>query len=269
MQPQINTDYTGHWKLNELNLIINDIENAISDEISRKNIQIEDNYLNIVLRITGKAIVSMREIICLSTNGYPDGALSLARNVYEHLIIIAFFESHLHDDSLNEYICDYFLDYDIQRYKALIYEAKNCTDNIEETQRLTEQEAEIKKTAHHEVKGTYWWTGHDSFDSLVKEIQGSVEPVKLRKFLCCVHFAYKHACVSIHSNSIGNTLRLGTHCGFSGIGTSPTINGHSLPLWYATISFIYIIGITYRMLDLKFDEIDKRLRSLVEFYNKQ
>ena len=61
----------------------------------------------------------MREIIHLSAFGYPDGALSLARNIYEHVIILAFFENHKSDNDFGNYVDDYYVDYDIQRNKAL------------------------------------------------------------------------------------------------------------------------------------------------------
>ena len=45
---------------------------------------------------------------------------------------------------------------------------------------------------------------------------------------------------------------------FTGIDTSLGPNGHTLPLWFLTILFTYIIG-TYRMLGLEYEHHDKAL----------
>ena len=115
----IQTNCSLDWKLNVLDKIIDSMEDEIELAITQKQILTDRNYANIILRIAGKSVVNMREIICLSTYGYPDGALSIARNLYEQVIILAFFENHKNDKDFNNYIEDYYTDYDIQRNKAL------------------------------------------------------------------------------------------------------------------------------------------------------
>ena len=90
----IQTSCSLQWRLDELEKIIDSMENEIEATITQQQIQTDHDYTNIILRTAGKSIVSMREIIHLSAFGYPDGALSLARNIYEHVIILAFFENH-------------------------------------------------------------------------------------------------------------------------------------------------------------------------------
>ncbi len=128
----IQTPCSLQWRLDELEKIIDSMEDEIEEAITHQNLQTDHNYTNIVLRTAGKSIVGMREIIRLSAFGYPDGALSLARNIYEHVIILAFFESHKHDKDFDDYVDDYYIDYDIQRNKALQYESENCTHDVEE-----------------------------------------------------------------------------------------------------------------------------------------
>jgi len=211
----------------------------------------------------------MREILQLSAHGYPDGALALARNIYENMIVIAFFENQQNSDRFVEYIEDYYADYDIQRIKALLYESQYCTQNIEETQKLTDELEKTKKRVHHKGKGDYWWTGYQSFSSLVNAVIESVDNQGGQHFLHMLRFTYKRACVAIHASCMGNTLRLGAEPDFAGIDTSPTQKGHTLPLWFSTASFIYVMGVTYGILDLEFEEIDKELNSLVEFFYKK
>ena len=68
---------------------------------------------------------------------------------------------------------------------------------------------------------------------------------------------------------MGNTLRLGTDPDFAGIDTSPTPNGHALPLWFAISSFIYIMGVTFSKLNLQYDKHDEKLNELAAFFYKK
>ena len=265
----IQTRCSLQWRLDELEAIIDSMENEIEEAITRQHLQTDHNYTNIVLRTAGKSIVSMREIIRLSALGYPDGVLSLARNIYEHVIILAFFESHKHNKDFDDYVDDYYIDYDIQRNKALRYESENCTHDIEELTALKNEFDRLKQTAHRRVAGDYWWSGSSSFKQLVEAAIASVPVEQGKQFLNELHLTYKRACVSIHSSCIGNTLRLGADPDFVGIDTSPTIKGHSLPLWFATISFVYIMGVTYALLNLDYKAHDQDLNDLALFFHKK
>lgn len=265
----IQTRYSLQWRLEELEKIIDSMEDEIEEAITHQNLQTDHNYTNIVLRTAGKSIVGMRGIIRLSAFGYPDGALSLARNIYEHVIVLAFFESHKHDKDFDDYIDDYYIDYDIQRNKALRYESENCTHDVEKLTALKNEFNRLKQTAHHRVDGDYWWSGSSSFKQLVEAAIASVPVEQGKQFLNGLHFAYKRACVSIHSSCIGNTLRLGADPDFARIDTSPTIKGHSLPLWFATISFVYIMGVTYALLNLDYKGHDQDLNDLALFFHQK
>ena len=265
----IQTPCSLQWRLDELDKIIDSMENEIEKAVTQQQIQTSHDHTNIILRIAGKSIVNMREIIHLSTFGYPDGALSLARNIYEHVIILAFFENHKYDENFGDYVDDYYIDYDIQRNKALQYESENCTQDTEALTALKNELDQLKQTAHHRVAGDYWWSGSSSFNQLVKAAIASVPEERGKRFLHGLHFAYKRACVSIHSSCIGNILRLGADPDFDGIDTSPTIKGHSLPLWFATTSLVYIMGVTYALLDLDYKTHDQDLNDLALFFHQK
>ena len=260
---------TEQWRLYDLDTVIDTIETEIASAIEEKKILTNQDYTNIILRTAGKSIVSMREILQLSAHGYPDGALAIARNIYENLIILAFFENHKVHDGFPNYIEDYHLDFDIQRIKAWIYESKHCKHDAMETKRLYDELNELKKKAHRKGDSDYWWAGHKSFSNLVTSAIRSVPDKRGKHFLHSLHLTYKRACVSIHSSCMGNTLRLGTEPDFAGISTAPTQNGHALPLWFATVSLIYIVGVTYCTLEIDFTERDKELNQLAEFFYKQ
>lgn len=269
MALQIATPCTVGWKLDELDCLLDTVENDIEAAIKKQGIQTGDDYTNLILRMAGKTIVSMREIIQLCAVGYPDGALSIARGIYEHLIVLAFFENHKQDGDFNEYIDDYFLDYQVKRNKALRYESENCVCNPEETALLEKEYEQLKGKAHHKISGDYWWSGYPNFEVLVKSAIASIPDEGGRHFLHVLHFSYKRACVSIHSSCIGNALRLGADPEFSGISTAPTISGHSLPLWFATSALIYIFGVVYSELEIDYGSCDKALNELCIFYYKK
>ena len=262
---------TEQWRLYDLDTLISTAEDDIADAIAKNQIQTGEDYTNIVLRTAGKVVVTMREILQLSAHGYPDGALALARNIYENMIVIAFFETQKHSNSnrFAECIENYYADYDIRRIKALLYESKYCTQDVNETQKLTDELEEIKQRVSNKGNGDYWWAGCRSFSDLANTMIQSVDDRRGQHFLHMLHFTYKRACVAIHASCIGNTLRLGTEPDFVGIDTSPTQNGHALPLWFSTASFTYVLGLTYSILNLKFEEMDKRLNDLAEFFYKK
>lgn len=265
----IQTPCSLQWRLDELDKTIDSMENEIEEAIAQQQIRTGNDYTNIILRTAGKSIVSMREIIYLSTFGYPDGALSLARNLYEHVIILAFFENHKYDKDFDDYVDDYYIDYDIQRNKALQYESENCTKDAESLTVLKDEFDRLKQTAHHRVAGNYWWSGSSNFNQLVKAAIASIPKEDGKRFLHELQFVYKRACVSIHSSCIGNTLRLGADPDFAGIDTSPAIKGHSLPLWFATTSFVYIMGVTYALLSLDYKIHDCTLNNLILFLHQK
>lgn len=256
------------WRLYELTSILDSIEDDMAAAISAKQLKTGNDYCNIVLRSAGKAIVSMREIICLTSCGYPDGALSISRNLYEQLIILAFFESKHQDQKFQNYVEDYCIDYDIQRCNALIYECKNCYHNPARLTELTQELESVKNSAHKSTdRGAYWWAGYSNFSKLTKSVIKSMQEQNVRFFLHRLHLHYKRACVALHASCIGNTLRLGGNPDFAGIDTTPSEKGHALPLWFATVSLGYILGVAFSVLELEYEHYEQSLNELSAFYS--
>lgn len=84
-------------RLSELDDSLSCFEDILADKISKKYQSARD-YPNILIHLAGKTLWTFREIICLCSFGFPEGALSLARNIYEQSITLAF---------LNELIAQY------------------------------------------------------------------------------------------------------------------------------------------------------------------
>lgn len=260
------TECTKLWKLDDLALIVDSAESYIVDAAQAQHVKTDNDYLNILLFAFGKSITIMREIICLSTFGFPDGALSLARNIYEQFIVVSFLEKHRQDSDFQDYVEDYHLDYSIQRNRALKYEA-TYFGNSEGLKEIESETTKAKNASHRKVtKQDFWWTGKGTFAKVVEDVQNSEADPAIKTFLARLHFAYKRACASIHASCLGNVLRLGVDSNYIGIDNSPKTNGHELPLYLATCAFIFVLSITCKELQLDDKYMNKELNDLAAFY---
>ena len=258
-----------YWRLRELETVISEVEDAFADRVHKKLVLAND-YKNILFPIMGKCITTLREIICLVMYGYPDGALSLARNLYEQFIIVAFLENHRSDSDFNEIVKDYFLNYKIEQYKALRYEANHCVQNSELFKAYTSRIEETKKLAHHKVseKNDYWWSGKPGFVKLADDAQDNCTNLSDKRELAYLRLFYRRACASIHANCFGNSVRLGIDSGYNGVDTSPQSGGHGVALYLSAFSFLVIAGIAFDEFNLEFDNYQSRLNDLMSHYKK-
>ena len=98
---------TEQWRLYDLDTVIDEMETEIANAVTESKVYTGKDYMNIVLRTAGRSLVGMRELLCLSALGYPDGALALARNLYEHVMVLAFFENNQQDAEFENFVEDY------------------------------------------------------------------------------------------------------------------------------------------------------------------
>lgn len=253
------------WKLDNFMDIIDQFENSLAEKTHHK-MCVSNNYQTILIHIAGKSILTTREILTLCAHGYPDGALSLARNLYEQMMIVAFFEMHKNDDNFQEYVDDYFLSYEVHRNKCLrdITKYISTTDDV-----LDNKYEELKKRTDRKIKGDYWWAHCNSFSDLMDCVIREQTDEKIHQFLG-VHYArYKRACLSLHSSCIGNSNRIGNNVGFEVVDTSPSECGQSTPLVFATVSLISIIGFLCNNFQIDSAKYLKPLNELALFYQGQ
>ena len=163
---------------------------------------------------------------------------------------------------------NYFIDYDIQRYRALEYESQYCREDIECLKQDQSKLKRLKELANHQGKSGYWWTGKGSFRGVADEILKNENDPVIKKFLANLHLIYKRACLNVHACCFGNINRLGTPSGFVGVDTSPQLNGHELALYLATSSFIMVVGVTCREFKLDYEKFKENLNHLMLFYAK-
>lgn len=255
------------WRLEELDAIIDEFDAAIEAAIKTIGPKEAHDYLNVILRASGKSIVTFREILTLSAFGYPDGALSLARNLYEQFILLSFFDLKRKKSDFQTYVEDYFLHDEIQRLRAFKFEARDCYNDTDKVASIQKELRIVEKSAHRKVQlNDYWWSGFQNFTALYYYVYEHMPEPGLKKLIAVQQLFYKRACVSLHASALGNTIRLGDDKTFSGISTAPREDGMNFPLQFATISFIYITAITCRELNIDFNLFQDRLNELAIFY---
>lgn len=267
MSINIQSINTSEWRIDEFDKIVDEFEDSISRALNNHT-RTYSAYSNLVAYMAGKTIVTIREILTLATLGYPDGALSLARNIYEQFIILSFFESHKYDSDFNDYLDDYITDYSIQRCKALKWYYRQFDDCAQKVEEIEHDYRNAKDTANHNISGDYWWTGHKCFSDVVNTIIQSSDN-KNKPFYCLLHIVYKRACATLHASCFGNANRLGIDNNYNGIDTSPLEQGFGIPLWFATSSFILIAGISCNIFGVDFSDYKTKLNELALFYNNR
>ncbi|MCM1236001.1 MAG: DUF5677 domain-containing protein [Ruminococcus flavefaciens] len=217
--------------------------------------------------MAGKSILSMKEILCLIQCGYPEGALSLARNLYEQFVIADFFHTHRADGSFQDYIDDFFADYEIQQNKLLLFSAEHVENDIAAKQQAEQRIAKIRSNAHSKKKRDYWWANKDTFNDMAIDLIKRQTNPDFRKFTAMYHMIYKRACVSLHASCAGNILRLGDDSEFLGVDNRPRENGHSVPLLLGVYSFLCVTGIVCEEFEIDHADWKLRLNNLLIYYN--
>lgn len=258
------TEHIKKWELERFTALIDAFETELSQKVSH-SLPYQNDYNNILIQIAGKAIMTANEILCLISNGLPDGALSLARNVYELYIILGFFENHKNDSDFQKYVEDYHLDEEIQKLKVSRWYAK-ATNNALEEAKLNAQLSEINKRKHNNSSRDYWWSGKQNFVEIQQEVELAMGNDKFQTML---HLLYKRACISLHANCLGNNIRIGSESSFIGVDNSAKTTGLAMPLYFLSCSLIPIIGVVCNAFNIEYEKYTEECNILAISYYKE
>lgn len=251
------------YKLCELEQILLEIETVVQDAIQRDNIKTDNDNLNFLLYTLGKSIVTIREIIILCWAGYPDGALSLSRNIFEQFIHVAYIEGHEKSKELDLLLEKYNADYNYQRLKNLKWEAKYITQNTEKEEEYRKKIQAIKQK--YKVKGEirdYWWAKLKSFSNMCDKVVQQSEDFRI--WIRNMQLIYRRACSTLHSSCMGNKIRLGSD--FAGIDVGPWNKGQEVSLFLASSGLLLIVTIIYKVLNEDYKDIQSKIGILVNYY---
>lgn len=253
------------YKLPELEEILKKCEDDIYDRINELKIKEGEDEVNFLLHTIGKSFVSTREVMALCLNGFPDGALSISRNIYEQFIITYYIEARIDSEDDCDLLKKYNEDYSYQRAKALKYEAMYITKNNKNEEKYRTIINEIKKRyGIHNMKD-YWWAKKDgaNFNDLCEFVANHNKDME--HLLRSMHLLYKRACLALHASSMGNMIRLGSDN--SGVDMGPWEKGQENSLFLTTASLVYIIASTYAVLEIDVTEVKESLNDLIIYYN--
>lgn len=254
------------WKLDDFMDVIDGFEDELADKVHHQ-LYTRNSYQMILLHIIGKVLLTSREILNLCALGYSDGSLSLARNIYEQMVFVSFFELHRNDADFQSYVDDYFLSYDIQRNKMLQTYEKYFPDG--DMEMLHKEREEIKSKTKRPIHKDCGWSGFENFAKLAEGIINHMEDEDWRKFLSTQYLRYKRACLSLHASCAGNIMRIGHDANYGIIDTAPYVYGQSTPLVYMASSLILIVGVLCREFGMDDKKYLKPLNKLAIDYQRQ
>ena len=159
------------YRINEYLDIIDKIEADLEKYTLEHPFESARDYKNLLFHTMKKSIVTIKEILILCSEGYSDGAISLSRNLYEQLVTVIFFEIHKKDQDFQDYVYDYYLDFDIQqskrrkKYFELVEHDKEQAHEIESEIQKLKEKAKYKgaKGDGKQVGKDWWWTRQKQF----------------------------------------------------------------------------------------------------------
>lgn len=252
------------YRLSELEAIFQDIIKTV--EIAKNNNCKDSNQSSFLLYTLGKVISTAREVLLLVFDGYPDGALSISRNLFEQFIITSYIFSCNND--IDAVLLRYDEDYEVQRLKNLEFWDKHISKDegaYREHKKQLEVIAKKYGKKPRELRD-YWWCNCNSFYDICERVISHNKD--LEDLIRNMQMLYKRACISIHSSCIGNVLRIGGD--FNGVDFGPWSTGHEVSLYLSVMSLVYIVCLIYDYFEVSEKEtkdIKQRLNELGLFYN--
>ncbi len=256
------------YELDLLFHLIGNCENKIIKALEYNNTKENVDFRNYLLYTVGKCFVTCREIILLCKSGYPDGALALARNIYEQFVITFYLKDQVINRNNMDIMNKYFDDYDYQRANNLKFEAKRIKEDVSEEEKYNEIICNLcDKYGLKRINSSYWWIDEKDkkFASLCEYVCNNNPSMIL--FLRTMQLLYKRACLSVHASYMGNRIRIGSD--FNGIDVGPWEKGQESALFLSVSSMIYILGIVSDFMNVSFEKELKALNKLAMKYMGQ
>ncbi len=197
----------------------------------------EKSFEYVLLQLYGKTLLTLCEISALLESGYPEGAMALARNTYENLVVMTYLCKNAEDTGL---IQRFFDDYRIKTCKDHIQylkwniEVGNDTPLIRELLELRQAEYNDLLEQYQDFTRIryekpyfdhYWWVGKPTSFNRLCEQAGFDD-----------NFFYNLSCYRVHAGITGSMVRFGEQADRPLIG--PTRAGKEMPLYFSLLNLI-------------------------------
>lgn len=203
---------------------------------------------NALQNIQARALLVSRECLTLIKNGYPDGAFSRWRTIFELSVI-----GKLLYDENNDDLCKRYLNYyHIQEYKdEKTSRERGHQDHTDESFKILEQNYNlmISKYGPNYAKGDYGWA-----NNLFNKNRVTFQEIKDRVDMDKLYGYYKLSSTYIHGNHKANEESLGLIPNLEKLKlVGPSNYGLSIPMQNVAISLVHIstyFFLTYSNLDV-------------------
>ncbi len=236
-------------ELNDFATVVDKCRNLVESI----NVKVEISMQYIFSLLYAKTLLTMCEIYTLLVAGYPEGAMTLARNTYETMIIMTYLYERRDDKGLVERFYD---DYSVKtcrdHIKYLEWLRENGTDNEELElilNKRNDEETLIKKKYSTYLSGRneekyfkqYWWASKDmSFNLLRKEV-GYPE-----------NYMYNISCYRVHAGMTG-LIRFDNI--EEGLLISSCESGKEMPLRFSLLNFIVSTNLFFNIQNIDCSEV--------------
>lgn len=251
------------WKLPEIESLINELDDVFDKQSTVT--KIADDFPFAVVQTTAKAILNMREVIVLLKNGYPDGALSRGRNLFEQAAILTFLKKHSND---NEIIRRYHDDYEVKRLDNLIkihqfflQEDKERIPGVKNRLEELQQEYDKLRTLYGVAEkyfDQYWWA------KPINKKRPTFGRISADGDFGILKILYNRACISTHSSAMGEAALLGrSNQDGSMLFTGPTYQGFEAPIILALGSFGLIISIAFDVINHHDESLNREIHDII------
>ena len=257
------------WKLDLWWERVDAVENSIIDIAEEKKTDESIDY--VIIRNYGRLSLCLREMLTLLLNGYPDGALAIARSAYEIAIITDFLYSEVEKKGDKQLLKCYLADHNVKVYKSqkqlneeMLKLPEPSSTLGKRIQQLKENLKEIE-VQHGKISGMYWWA-RSTFDG--KNPTFSMIDEKINDDLM-LRILYKRACIAIHASSMGSMALLGRHNERGNIiYTTATDEGFEAPLLLGMVSHERVVDVICDYWKLEKKKIFKDADELYKLYAK-
>ena len=245
--------------LNRLGCIIDDIRR----DLCKLDIREEQTYKYLMFRLYDKIVLTMCEVFVLLKNEYPEGGLSLTRNIYEGIVIMNYIYKNSNDEEL---IYRFFDASEITRLKLWNEHLKLIKDGSKVEKQIEENEKEIEKyrtkyvsdgyNSKDILKNDYWWAGKGkNFSSMSKKTDFPKE----------VNYVYMNKILHLNAYSVLNYIyepENKIHIGNNKLGLV-------VPFRYSlSYFFLGTMMIAEVISEIEFDKYSFELRCIYEKLNK-
>jgi hypothetical protein len=195
----------------------------------------------------------MCEILVFESNGYPNGAFSLSRQVYEGLVIMDYLREHSCDKDLIERFFDSSGISSLQLLRQAKADGQQSTEM--EDQQLKHYAKKYSNFCNANGRfSDYWWAGKSfSFTKLSNQTRFKS------------NYMYKYSCEITHMSFLNSFLHLGNNQNDILIGQSE--EGYNTPLWFAMICFADAMNIFSEVIDENWSEVIEKAEKCIKYFS--